>query len=135
MSLSFSSSYLAGESRAAAFLPPRFRDPDERIRVARAAAARGLAPGMAAILDEQQRLFPSSEARARNLDKLARGAACVITGQQTGLFLGPLYTFYKAATAIATAAAVERESGVPCVPVFWLQSEDHDFAEIDHCVV
>ena len=50
-----------------------------------------------------------------------------------GLFLGPLYTFYKAASAIVFARALERESGVRCVPVFWLQDEDHDFPEIGHC--
>jgi bacillithiol synthase len=41
-----------------------------------------------------------------------------------------LYTFYKALSAIAFARAVERETGARCVPVFWLQSEDHDYAEI-----
>jgi bacillithiol synthase len=51
------------------------------------------------------------------------------------LFLCPLYSLYKAATAISVAHALEQETGVRCVPVFWLQSEDHDFAEIDHTVV
>ena len=59
----------------------------------------------------------------------------VVTGQQVGLFLGPLYTFYKAATAVAAARALERESGVRCVPLFWLQTEDHDFEEIASCHV
>jgi bacillithiol biosynthesis cysteine-adding enzyme BshC len=59
----------------------------------------------------------------------------VVTGQQVGLFLGPLYTLYKAASAIAVARAIEAESGVRCVPLFWLQTEDHDFAEIAVCTV
>jgi uncharacterized protein YllA (UPF0747 family) len=67
---------------------------------------------------------------------LAAGkTAVVVTGQQIGLFLGPLYAFYKAASAIAVARAIEAESGVRCVPLFWLQTEDHDFAEIRSCTV
>ena len=59
----------------------------------------------------------------------------VVTGQQVGLFLGPLYGFYKAASAIAVARALAAESGVRCVPLFWLQTEDHDFAEIASATV
>ena len=59
----------------------------------------------------------------------------VATGQQVGLFLGPLYGFYKAASAIAVARALAAESGVRCVPLFWLQTEDHDFAEIASATV
>ena len=59
----------------------------------------------------------------------------VVTGQQVGLFLGPLYSFHKAASAIADARALEAETGIRCVPVFWLQSEDHDFVEVNECVV
>jgi uncharacterized protein YllA (UPF0747 family) len=74
--------------------------------------------------------------REAQLDALARpGTVVVVTGQQVGLFLGPLYSLYKAATAVSVARALEQETGVRCVPVFWLQSEDHDFDEIDHCHV
>lgn len=52
-----------------------------------------------------------------------------------GLFLGPLFTVYKAASAIVAARALREETGRACVPVFWLQTEDHDLPEIDHCVV
>ena len=65
------------------------------------------------------------------LAALERGAGVVVTGQQVGLFGGPLYTPYKASTAIARARAASA-SGHPHVAVFWLASEDHDFAEIDH---
>ncbi len=54
----------------------------------------------------------------------------VVTGQQVGLWLGPLYTLYKAASALTLARHLEREQGRPCVAVFWLQTEDHDFPEI-----
>lgn len=55
--------------------------------------------------------------------------AVIITGQQPGIFTGPLYTIYKAITAVKLAAALEARHGVPCVPVFWIGSEDHDFQE------
>ena len=55
----------------------------------------------------------------------------MVTGQQVALFGGPLYTLLKAATAIARAREAT-EAGVDTVPVFWLASEDHDFAEIAH---
>jgi bacillithiol biosynthesis cysteine-adding enzyme BshC len=127
----FSSSYLAGDGAAAAFLPRDFRQPAVRVAAARQAAHRGVDAALLATLAEQQAALPPSAARDRNLEALAGGrAAVVVSGQQVGLFLGPLYTFYKAATAIAAARAIEHESGVRCVPLFWLQTEDHDFAEI-----
>lgn len=60
-------------------------------------------------------------------------ASCrvVITGQQPGLFGGPLFTFEKLAGAIALAADIERKTDAPCVAVFWNQSEDHDLVEIN----
>ncbi|MEQ8820639.1 MAG: bacillithiol biosynthesis cysteine-adding enzyme BshC [Sumerlaeia bacterium] len=75
-------------------------------------------------------LQPPAEALA-GLEKLARpGTVAVVTGQQAGLLGGPLYTLYKAAGAIAWAHAIERETGIPAVPVFWVASDDHDFAEV-----
>jgi bacillithiol biosynthesis cysteine-adding enzyme BshC len=129
----FSSAYLAGEATARQFLPLDFRDAADRDGRARVAAdrARAIDPALAAELRAQQARLPGSPARAANLDALAAGRAAVVaTGQQVGLFLGPLYGFYKAASAIAVARALEAESGVRCVPLFWLQTEDHDFAEI-----
>lgn len=57
-----------------------------------------------------------------------RGIA-IVTGQQPGLFTGPLYTIYKACTAVVLARRIEERHGVPCMPVFWLGSDDHDFEE------
>jgi len=67
-----------------------------------------------------------------SLDLLARpGTAAIVTGQQVGLFSGPAYAVYKALTAIRAAEALSQR-GVPAVPVFWLATEDHDFAEVNH---
>ena len=55
----------------------------------------------------------------------------VATGQQVGLFSGPAYTIYKALHA-ARLAEWLTGNGIPAVPVFWLATEDHDFAEVNH---
>jgi len=67
-----------------------------------------------------------------NLERLALPeTAAVITGQQVGLFSGPGYTVYKALHAAKLAAWLS-ENGIPAVPLFWLATEDHDFAEVNH---
>ena len=66
-------------------------------------------------------------------DRLAAGAVlAVTTGQQPGLFTGPLFTVYKALSALALARRLERAASVPVVPVFWVAGDDHDFAEANH---
>ncbi|HEV7554430.1 MAG TPA: bacillithiol biosynthesis cysteine-adding enzyme BshC, partial [Kofleriaceae bacterium] len=98
-------------------------------------AKRAIAPAVADVLAEQNSRLAPSPARDANLAALRRGAAAVVTGQQVGLFLGPLYTIYKAATAVVLARAWSRETGSPVVPVFWLQTEDHDIVEIASCAI
>jgi bacillithiol synthase len=66
-------------------------------------------------------------------DRLAGGEVlAVTTGQQPGLFTGPLYTLYKGLSAVALARRLEREWTIPVVPVFWVAGDDHDFAEANH---
>ena len=75
--------------------------------------------------------FMAGEASRASIRKLRDGAAAVVTGQQVGLFGGPLLTLLKAATAVARAREATAASGREHVPVFWLASEDHDFTEVN----
>jgi bacillithiol biosynthesis cysteine-adding enzyme BshC len=73
----------------------------------------------------------ASPAAAAALEALRGSAGVVVTGQQVGLFGGPLFTPFKAATALARAREATA-AGRPHVAIFWLATEDHDFAEINH---
>lgn len=110
-----------------------FASPDDWERARR--VARPLLPAVAAALEGQNAAYEASPARQAHLRALRSGAAAVLTGQQTGLFLGPLYTLHKAATAIRLARQLTTRWQAPVVPVFWLQTEDHDAAEIAVCHV
>lgn len=59
----------------------------------------------------------------------------IVTGQQAGLFGGPLFTLLKALTALRLAERVRAEYGVPAVAVFWIDAEDHDWDEVKSCGV
>ena len=77
-------------------------------------------------------IVPSS-ARESALQRLRQpGASAVTSGQQPGLFTGPLYTIYKALSTAALARLLERQWQRPVVPVFWIAGDDHDFAEASH---
>lgn len=84
------------------------------------------------ILRRQNRSFGGDASVEAALDAFASGAAAIVTGQQVGLFSGPSYTIYKALTALRVAEELN-SAGTPAVAIFWLATEDHDLAEIDHC--
>ena len=88
-------------------------------------------PELVEVLSKQN--TQSAENGAAALTALEQGAGVVVTGQQVGLFGGPLFTPFKAATAVARARTATA-AGRPKAAIFWLASEDHDFAEINHVV-
>lgn len=80
-------------------------------------------------------LSAPEESRA-NAHRLADPrAVALVTGQQAGLFTGPLYSLAKALTVIGVAEQLEKELARPVVPVFWVASEDHDWAEVNHTFI
>jgi bacillithiol biosynthesis cysteine-adding enzyme BshC len=89
------------------------------------------ADALADALKAQSVEFGAGAPALANIEKLRSGARAVVTGQQVGLFGGPLLTILKAATAVARAKEATARTGVEHVPVFWLATEDHDLAEVD----
>jgi bacillithiol biosynthesis cysteine-adding enzyme BshC len=108
----------ASFERRAAYLRGRYR-PGHRDAVADVLAAYNRSVG-------------AGQATLDNVEALRRGAAVVIGGQQAGVLTGPLYTVYKAVTVLQLARYLREELGLEAAPVFWVASDDHDFAEIDH---
>ena len=86
---------------------------------------------VSAILERQNLSWDASPQTLANLARLRRGAVAVVTGQQVGLFGGPMFAIYKALTAVKLAEEATA-AGVDAVPVFWLATSDHDLAEVNH---
>ena len=84
-------------------------------------------------------LAPALDAGGEAATRLRRaadsGGVVVTTGQQPGLFGGPLYTWFKAMSALALADELEQRTGVAAAPVFWAATDDSDFAEASETTV
>ena len=76
--------------------------------------------------------LPAIESAKRLADS---NSVAVVTGQQAGLFGGPLFTLLKALTALKLADYISRDHHVPAVAVFWIEAEDHDWDEVKACTV
>ncbi len=124
--------YCTDYERLAAYYAGDWRSPEAR----RAAAERTAAyprnrDALVDVLTEQNERWGLDEATHTHLEAL-RGAetVAVVTGQQVGLFTGPLYTPYKTITALQLARRLAEETRRPVVPVFWLEGSDHDYEEV-----
>jgi len=115
------SSILGGDEAALALFPPGVFGPEET-PVARPSLENSLGPAS----------FHCTGPAARDrLEAALAGEGLVVTtGQQPQLFGGPLYVLYKALSAVRCAARIEREFDTPCVAVFWVAADDHDWPEV-----
>ncbi len=104
--------------------------------VARAQAHDRRRDAIAALLGDQleRRGAPPRARAAARLLADPRSVA-IVTGQQAGLFGGPIFTLLKALTALKLADQVSRDHGIPAVAVFWIDAEDHDWEEVRSCTV
>ena len=122
---------MAGNAPAG-WYEPQPRDPSawrQRLESVRSAAA----PEWLA------RLEPAIEATDKakeRLNSVAAGKGVVVTtGQQPGLFGGPIYTLSKALSALALANSLQEATGVPVAPIFWAATDDTDFREASSTVI
>ena len=85
------------------------------------------------ILGEQNRNFHCGVRTLANIDALLNdNTVAVVTGQQVGLFTGPLYTILKTLTTLKLVEQLsEKHPEYNFVPVFWLEGEDHDYEEVN----
>jgi bacillithiol synthase len=88
------------------------------------------------ILRAQQQARGAPPEALAAADRLADPrSVAVVTGQQAGLFGGPLFTLLKALTTVRLAEQTAADYGVPAVALFWIDSEDHDWEEVRSCRV
>ncbi|MDM7922970.1 MAG: bacillithiol biosynthesis cysteine-adding enzyme BshC [Pyrinomonadaceae bacterium] len=86
-------------------------------------------------LEDMNRKFGAPAKTLENIELLREAdTVAVVSGQQAGLFTGPLYTIYKALSAIKMTECL-RGRGIKAVPVFWVATEDHDFEEVSKTFV
>jgi len=86
---------------------------------------------VANVLERQNTAWEASPETFDNIRRFRAGALTAVTGQQVGLFGGPLFSLFKALTAVKIAEE-SRKAGTDCIPVFWLATQDHDVAEVNH---
>jgi bacillithiol biosynthesis cysteine-adding enzyme BshC len=124
-------------ARLAEFFAGSPTDPSAwRAAIARAQRYPRQRDALSDVLEAQQRKrgAPAAALAATARLRDPRSIA-IVTGQQAGLFGGPLFTLLKALTAIRLAERIEAEFGVPTVAVFWIDAEDHDWNEVKACGV
>jgi len=130
--------YIDDFEKVARYFPGNFRDNDSFSGVMTRIDRREIdRETLRAVLAEQNTGKGESPKTLENIRLLGgSGTYAVVTGQQVGLFGGPMYTLYKAITAVLLAQKLSGKfPGKSFVPVFWLEGEDHDFAEMNHITV
>ena len=106
-----------------------FRDETSKVHYEPARRTR-----VAGILERQNKGWGASVTTLQNIARLRSGALAAVTGQQVGLFGGPVFSLYKALSAVKLAEEAGK-AGIDCVPVFWLATQDHDLEEVNQVTI
>jgi bacillithiol biosynthesis cysteine-adding enzyme BshC len=127
--------FLSYSPKVQLFYPrsPRFKDwaKDETLNLRYDPTRRAR---VADILERQNRNWGASTRTLENIGRLRAGASAIVTGQQVALFGGPLFSIFKALTAVKLADEAT-SAGADAVPIFWLAATDHDLAEVNQIVI
>ena len=128
------SDYVNNSEKVAEFYPTHFRDEPSWRKVMDEVSGRKRDFGeLARILKRQNSDLGSGQTAMENIDKLAGVSGfAVVTGQQVGVLTGPLYTIYKAMTVVKLAQSLSHKYDAEFIPVFWIESNDHDMEEVNH---
>ena len=126
--------YFYNYNRVSEFYNGNFRNiPEFQNQIKRAQSRILPRDELIAILKKQNRFYGCGPQTLENINKLIENQTCgVVTGQQVGLFSGPLYTIYKALTVIKLTEYLNNNCDGEFVPFFWMASDDHDYVEINH---
>jgi bacillithiol synthase len=130
--------YLYDYQEVSNFYPANFRDPRAFSNLMSEIGARQYDRAtLVSVLTEQNKRFGSTDKALDNIALLQKSTTyAIVTGQQVGLFGGPLYTILKTITAIKLSDRLKQKYPEnDFVPIFWLEGEDHDFAEMNHIAV
>jgi bacillithiol synthase len=129
--------YAFDHARVAPFFAGDPRDPRAwREAIARTRSHNRERDAIANIIGTQQRVRGApAEAVAAAARLSSPETVAVVTGQQAGLFGGPLFTLLKALTAVQLAERLRSEHGIPAIAIFWIDAEDHDWDEVKSCFV
>ena len=127
--------YAFDHAKVADFFAGNPRDPHAWSEaIARTRAHRRSYDAIADVLQaQQQRRGAPAEAVAAAARLRDPKTVAVVTGQQAGLFGGPLFTLLKALTAIELADTLRNAHGVSAIAIFWIDAEDHDWDEVKSC--
>ncbi|HAV23831.1 MAG: bacillithiol biosynthesis cysteine-adding enzyme BshC [Ignavibacteria bacterium GWA2_55_11] len=125
--------YLTDHQRVRSFFPRNFRNSKDWESTLRDVSSRSLdRSALVQVLSQQNRNFQCGVKTLANIDLLLNdNTVAIVTGQQVGMFTGPMYTLYKTLTAIRLAEQLgKRHPDHTFVPVFWIEGEDHDVEEV-----
>lgn len=130
----FNTDYLSGASKLQSFYKYAAQSPDFLEIIKNKTFTQDKREALVEVLKAQYKGLDNAEKSLQNIEKLLLpNTYTVTTGHQLCLLGGPMFTHYKVMTVINLAEELHaKHSDFHFVPIFWIHTEDHDFAEINH---